>query len=115
MTEITVGGESRKAMASVLTLMLYEQEFGKGLIEDLFGKVENVAQDEDVVIDFTATNWTAMARVLWACLKTADDSLPGFAEWSRGADDLNMFEVAGKLNSLVNGAFFRTPDRTPEA
>lgn len=116
MVEITVNGEKRQAIASVLTLTLYEQEFGKGLIEDLFGKVKRTnGVEEDVVMDFTNNDWTAMMRALWACLKTADDTVPCFSQWQRDATGLNLIEVSSRLNGEFQGAFFRAPDRTPEA
>lgn len=115
MVEIEIDGEKRQAIASVLTLTLYEQEFGKGLIEDLFGKVKASTKEDDVVLDFTTTDWTAMMRALWACLKTADDSVPCFAQWQREATGLSVFDVSALLNREFSGAFFRAPDRTPEA
>lgn len=128
--KLMVDGHETDAIMSVYTLALYEQEFqGADLIKDIFGKVEvtegeiaaameggpgeGVGEDRGgqdgavVVIDYGKTNWTALTRCAWACLKAANDRVRPFSEWSREGHDLNLFDAAGEIFPEANRAFFR--------
>lgn len=107
--EITINGKSCKAEISVLTLVLYEEEFdGADLIADLNGKVyaSDADPDEAVLFDFTKTPWTKLMQGVWALLKTADESVPHFEKWAREVKELNSFEAKQVLSDAVSDAFF---------
>ena len=92
--QFSIDGKKVDAQASVFTLVLYEQEFGKDMIKDLFGKtsIDDVEQD-GAYIDFTLNNWAAIPRVLWAMRKTADNSVPRYQEWAKGVTGIDMFAL----------------------
>ena len=131
--KVDYGAGEKELLFSGWTLVLYEQQFGGDLIQDLFGKVEvrksdvetalrNVgvdeglqdapeAPDEDPVLftsDYTQTNWTAVLKALWAGLKTADDALPGFAQWSRGLGAIDLGRLQKEIVPEAMRMFFRS-------
>ena len=57
---------------SIATLVAYEQEFGRDMIQDVLGRVAVRDEDGTTVVDFRDTNWTATTRALWAAIKTAN-------------------------------------------
>lgn len=118
MATVEVNGEKVAAEYSVWTLALYEQEFGgANMLADLFGVVAlegEKSKPKALSLDFTAQDWTTLARVLWAGAKTADDSTPSFAAWAKSAKDIDMFEVANKVPIDVMQACFRTGAGTSE-
>ena len=95
---------------STWTLVLYEQEFGKDLIKDVFGRSEVREDADDVmfVVDFTQSNWTAFVRLLWAAIKTVDDSLPSFKEWARKEGYINVNTIMNELTEAALKGLFRT-------
>lgn len=104
--EIEVNGKKVEFKVSVLTTVLYEQEFGSDIIKDLFGKV---VQDtsRDVVFDYTTTNWTATLKAFWAAIKTANRATPSFNEWAAECGDIDLFEVSSILMPEVMRGLFR--------
>ena len=112
MAEVVVNGEKVVAEYSVWTLSLYEQEFGgANMLADLFGVVsldDEAVKSKSLALDFTAQDWTMLTRVLWAGVKTADDSTPSFVAWSKSIKEIDMFEVANNVPIDVMQACFRT-------
>lgn len=117
MIELEIGGQAVKAVYSVWTCMLYEQEFdGANMLSDLFGvmKFEAPAEEpaepaaEPVTIDFTGEDWNAVMRAAWAGIKAADDKTPPFKEWARSATDMNMFDVSNAVHAEAMRRCFRT-------
>ena len=128
--KIKVGDAELEAVMGVETLVVYEEEFGRDLLKDMFGKLEvdvddlldyedaeaEGAEAEDAEepgggklnLDFTQTNWTAMTRVLWASLKTADPAgIPPYRAWASSAGAFNMQEVITVLTPAAIQQFFR--------
>ncbi len=122
---IDYGSGPKEARATLLSLVVYEQEFGSDLIKDLFGKAEVRRSDlepqgegegpaegspDDVVLsfDYGSVNWTASVKALWAFLKAADGTVPPFREWAAGTGDLDMFSVAPQVIAEARRGFFRT-------
>ena len=102
---IDYGYGEKEIIASVLTLTLYEQEFKSDMLQDLFGRVTlddtEMGENEIIALDFTRTNWTAVTRCLWACLKTADPALPSFETWASSLDKVNLFNLKEELIPVV--------------
>ena len=119
MLNIEIGGKQVEAEVTFLTAQIYEAEFRSDMIQDYFGREktkiptddENVVQEDGdatiVQVDFTQTNWTAAVKVLWAAVKTANPSTPGYAVWARSATGANMWEVADVLTYEIVDCFFR--------
>lgn len=125
--KLSVGGKELEAELGVETLVVYEEEFGRDLLQDMFGKVDvdvskltAEAGDADegdepeetevgsvISVDFTQTNWTAITRVLWASLKTANPWFPTYREWSKSVGGLNLQEVVNELTPVAIRQFFR--------
>ena len=98
-------GVERELDATAHTLLVYEQEFKSGLIEDVFGRISlDGNTDELVVADYTRDNWVAYVQAIWAMLRSASDRLayegkphedvPSFTEWSMTATDLALGEFS---------------------
>ena len=108
----------QEVIFSVHTLMVYEQEFGSDLIQDFYKTVEirENKKKEGVIatLDFRNVNWTALTRVLWAGVKTANDATPSFKDWAKTTGELNLLELNNEIVPLVERAFFRTSDRTAD-
>ena len=129
-------GKERELVASAHTLMVYEQQFKSGLIEDVFGRISLAGHEHDidrngnlVVADYTIDNWGAYIKALWAMLKSASDlaraegrpydQIPPFPEWSIKATNLDMSEVSAIVVTECQRGLFRagaaaSEDKTSE-
>lgn len=117
-------GKEREIVASAHTLMVYEQQFKSGLIEDVFGRISLAGHENDidsngniVVADYTVDNWTAYMKALWAMLRAGADlarveqreyePVPSFDEWSLSATNLDMAEVSRVVVTECQRGLFR--------
>lgn len=113
--KIDYGQGEKEIIASAYTLVLYEQEFKSDLIADYFGdqtmrRSDLEMEDEDVLftLRFSDTRFAQVPKVLWACLKAADEfGIPPFREWSKSITGIDLIEVNNELAALVGKAFFR--------
>lgn len=126
-------GTEHEYEASMWTLVLYEQEFKRDLIKDVYGRIDlrNASKnfDEDgnmVAMDYTVDNWIGELRAFWAMLRTssdiakdegrAADEVPSFDRWSRqvsrathGVDGgINMGEISQAVFNECNRGLFHT-------
>ena len=113
MFEVEIGGKKVKAEVSFLTAQLYEAEFRSDIIQDLYG-LQSFADGEFefkdgsiVGIDFTKVRWLEVTKALWAAVKTADPTLPGYSEWVKTTSGANLWEIRDELVNAVNDCFFR--------
>ena len=122
MFEVEVNGRKQKAEVSVRTAILYEAEFGKDIIQDFFGVVdeddgviefetvedEKTGEKSDRIarIDFTKIDWLATIRVLWAAIKTADPGAKPFGAWSEEVGGLDMMAVRFAVANAMGDCFF---------
>lgn len=120
MFQVEIDGKTYEGKVTFYTAQLYEVEFRSDLIRDLFGvqtaeqalEVEmdgdgEEAQARIVKIDFTKVSWSAVMKVLWAALKTADSSLPSYSEWMKKASGANLWLVQELIGEAVTDCFFR--------
>ena len=120
MFEVEIGGKKRKAAVTFYTAQVYEMEFGSDLIQDFLGVVGTdslIETDGESIakIDFTKTNWTGAMKALWAALKTADDKLPGYTQWSRKVSGVNLWLAQDQLGYEISDCFFRADTAGEEA
>ena len=113
MFEIDIDGKKAKAEVSFYTAYLYEAEFNRDLIKDLFGVLDSdtvieFEGDSVVKVDFTRIDWNATLRALWAACKTAKESVPSFSKWIEKAKGANLWLARELLAFEVNDCFFRT-------
>lgn len=118
-------GVERELCASPHALVIYEQEFKSGLIEDVFGRISLAGHEDDVsedgtlvVADYTVDNWTSYIRALWAMLRAGSDlariegrkheAIPGFEDWSITATNLDLSEVSAIVIQACQKELFRT-------
>ena len=118
MFKVDIDGKQYEAEVTFYTARLYESEFMGDLIQDFFGKQEFTDESNpSLFIDFTKINWTATTKVLWAALKTADESTKGYIEWMKASKGMNTFIVRDQLATEIADCFFRaetTEEDTPE-
>ena len=108
---LTINGESVECTLSVLTLVLYEQEFnGADLIADISGKVtaDDMNPNDDVLFDFSKVPWTKVMQAAWAMVKTSDPSTPHFEQWAAKVEQVNSWEFRSVVDSAVNDTFFHS-------
>jgi hypothetical protein len=118
-------GKERELVASVHTLMIYEQQFKAGLIEDVFGRIELTPNEDDIdengnlrVADYTRDHWGAYVKALWAMLRAGADlarierrdyePIPGYEEWSIRATHLDMAEISRIVVTECQRELFRS-------
>lgn len=118
-------GKERELVASAHTLMIYEQQFKHGLIEDVFGRISLEGRADDIdddgnlkVIDYTIDHWAAYVKALWAMLRAGADlariehreyePIPGYEEWSIRATNLDMAEISRVVIETCQRDLFRS-------
>lgn len=113
---IDYGYGEREFCISAAAAMEYEQQFGRDIVQDLFGRVEVTAEQladalgegdgEVLTMDFTQTNWTACIRALWAGERAVDARTPGFDEWCRERPRPDLNAVSNAVLMDATEAFF---------
>lgn len=118
-------GTKHEYEATTYTLMVYEQEFKRDMIKDVFGRIDisgaaqNIDEEGNVrYIDYTIDNWTAYPRALWAMLRTSEaiarsegrkvESVPQFSIWVVTARDINLSELSEAVIDECNRGLFHT-------
>lgn len=66
-------------------------------------------------IDYTADNWGAYLRVMWAMAKTADaagkrSGTPAFSKWAANLGAVNMADISRIVFQQIQANLFRTAD-----
>lgn len=116
MFAVEIDGKSYDAEITFYTAQLYEAEFRADIIKDLYGTQDAasapIAFDSEgnavVRVDFTKVDWMALTRILWAAIKTADDSAPGYAAWMRTAKGVNLWDFRDQVDAEMADCFFRS-------
>lgn len=118
------GSGEKEILATAYTTVLYEQEFKRDIIKDVFGRIDLKSAalnfDEDgnpTALDYTLDDWNAELRALWALLKTASEvairngekreRVPGFAEWVLGVGAVDFTAISGAVVEECQRGFFR--------
>lgn len=113
------GKGEHEAIMSAHTLVIYEQEFKSGLIEDVYGRIVVPETEKSglVVADYTIDNWLAYIKALWAMLKTASDlakarglkaeEVASFDEWSMDAVEIDLSQVSSFVLTQCQKGLFR--------
>lgn len=117
-------GTEHEYQATVYTLMVYEQEFKRDLIKDVFGRIDlsEAAKNFDddgnpTAMDYTIDNWTAYPKAFWAMLKTSEaiarsegrmaESVPSFTQWCIGYRNPDVSELSSTVIGECNRGLFR--------
>lgn len=111
--------------ATTYTLMVYEQEFKKDLIKDVFGRIDtrqaqsNFDEDGNLVAwDYTIENWNAELRAFWAMLRTSYEiarsegrqpaPVPPFVQWCLKTRSIDMGQVSQAVFNECQRGLFRS-------
>jgi len=118
-------GTQHEYEATTYTLVLYEQEFKRDMIKDVFGRIDVRAAaqnfDEDgnmVAMDYTIDNWNAELRAFWAMLKTSEaiarsdgkmaEAVPPFVQWCLKTRSIDMGQVSQAVFDECQRGLFRS-------
>lgn len=111
--------------ATFYTLVIYEQEFKKDLIKDVYGRIDvtkavrNFDEDGNVIaMDYTVDNWVAYPRAFWAMLKTSEaicrdegrpcEPVPPFVKWCMSTRNFDMGEISQLVYDECERGLFRS-------
>lgn len=118
-------GTEHEYEATTYTLMVYEQEFKKDLIKDVFGRIDtrqaqnNFDEDGNLVAwDYTIENWNAELRAFWAMLRTSSEiaradgrryeTVPPFVQWCLKTRSIDMGQVSQAVFNECQRGLFRS-------
>ena len=118
-------GVEREYEATTYTLVVYEQEFKRDLIKDVYGRIDTTrgatifdADGNIVVADYTYDNWTDELRAFWAMLKTSEAickrekrpclPIPNFAQWCLETRSIDMGEISELVYNECQRGLFRS-------
>ncbi len=113
---LKLGDIEREVPIGVSALMVYEQQFGSDMVQDLFGRVSVPAagEGEAFFVDYRDTNWTALVKAAWACLKAENGNTPMFETWAGELGDVDLTTLAERMIPAAFEAFFRAGDGLSE-
>lgn len=111
--EFDIDGKKVEGSFTVETLVVYEQEFGRDLVQDYYGRPTEDEDDGSVIFDFTKTNWTTITKVMWAAIKTANPKTKPYQKWVKGKTGLNLYDSALKIFEAVQDGLFRPSPARP--
>lgn len=118
MFEVEINGEKQKAEVTFYTAWLYEQEFGAKLVQDYMQGADyeeaEMGGEKVAVVKFDTIDWMTIVRILWAAVKTADESAPPFEEWMKKAGGANLWDARTDLDKAISECFFRSLGRGAE-
>lgn len=118
-------GTEHEYEATTYTLMVYEQEFKKDLIKDVFGRIDtrqarsNFDEEGNLVAwDYTIENWNAELRAFWAMLRTSSEiaradgrryeTVPPFVQWCLRTRSIDMGQVSQAVFNECQRGLFRS-------
>ena len=119
MFEVEINGAKHKAEISFYTAWLYESEFQSKLIQDYmkgqdFDEVTNEGGMAVAVVKFDSIDWVTVTKILWAAIKTAEESTPPFEKWLRESGNANLWDARNEIDSAITDCFFRSLDTRAE-
>lgn len=56
-------------------------------------------------LDYTLDNWTAYPRALWAMLKSADESVPDYADWAASTAGIDLRALSNVLYAVMRDSY----------
>lgn len=103
MREVQVGDKKLRLKGSVLSLLHYQQEFGRDLLGDMAGMVAGLTgfqalsggEVDPSKLDFSRLDSVAILRLVWTLARTAAGAggqFPSFVRWLEDNEDINIFD-----------------------
>jgi len=121
MREITIGDKTLRLRGSALSLLHYQQEFGRDLLGDMvammtglagFQAFSNGAEVDPSRLDLSKLDSVAILRLVWTLARTAagvGGQFPSFARWLEEHEDIDIFdpELMTAVMEEATKIFFR--------
>jgi hypothetical protein len=121
MFTVEIDGRTVNADVTFYTAQLYEAEFRGDVIQELFSMQDDIMdgmviteEDGETVarydlsrIDLTKVGWLAVNKLLWAAVKTADETTPGYQAWCKRTRGVDIWAVRDVLMAELSDCFFR--------
>jgi len=103
MREVTIGDKTLRLRGSALSLLHYQQEFGRDLLGDMVGMLTGLAgfqglsggEIDPSKLDFSRLDSVAILRLIWTLARTAAGAggqFPSFVRWLEENEDINIFD-----------------------
>lgn len=120
MREITIGDKTLRLKGSALSLLHYQQEFGRDLLGDMVGMITGLTgfqalsggEVDPSKLDFSRLDSVAILRLVWTLARTAvgvGGQFPSFARWLEEHEDIDIFdpELMTAVMEEATKIFFR--------
>lgn len=103
MREIMIGDKTLRLRGSALSLLHYQQEFGRDLLGDMVGMMTGLAgfqtfaggEVDPAKLDLSKLDSVAILRLVWTLARTAvgvGGQFPSFAKWLEEHEELDVFD-----------------------
>jgi len=102
MREVTIGDKTLRLRGSALSLLHYQQEFGRDLLGDMVGMMTGMAGFQALAnggtvdpskLDFSRLDSVAILRLIWTLARTAAGApIPSFQRWLEEHEDIDIFD-----------------------
>jgi len=103
MREIMVGDKTLRLRGSALSLLHYQQEFGRDLLGDMVGMMTGLAgfqtfaggEVDPAKLDLSKLDSVAILRLVWTLARTAagiNAPFSSFAKWLEEHEELDVFD-----------------------
>lgn len=103
MREVTIGDKTLRLKGSALSLLHYQQEFGRDLLGDMVAMMTGLAgfqglsggEIDPSKLDFSRLDSVAILRLIWTLARTAAGAggqFPSFVRWLEENEDINIFD-----------------------
>ena len=129
MREVTIGDKTLRLKGSALSLLHYQQEFGRDLLGDMVGMLTGLAGFQGLFggeidpskLDFSRLDSVAILRLIWTLARTAagvGGQFPSFTRWLEEHEDINIFDpdfLAAAMEEATKIFFRRKPSVAPAA
>lgn len=104
MREVQIGDKILRLRGSTLSLLYYQQEFGRDLLGDMVGMMTGMAGFQALAnggtvdpskLDFSRLDSVAILRLVWTLARTVAGTggqFPSFVRWLEENEDINIFD-----------------------
>ena len=126
MREVQVGDKTLRLRGSTLSLLHYNQEFGRDLLADLVGMMTGLAgiqvlasggEADPAKLDLSKLDSVALLRLIWTLARTAAGApIPSFQRWLEEYEDINIFDpdlLAAAMEEATKIFFRSKPSVAP--
>jgi hypothetical protein len=120
MREIMIGDKTLRLRGSALSLLHYQQEFGRDFLGDMVGMLTGLAgfqalsggEVDPSKLDFSRLDSVAILRLVWTLARTAagvGGQFPSFTRWIEEHEDIDIFdpELMTAVMEEATKIFFR--------